>query len=71
MLTDMMVRQAKAADKPYLIADFDGLYLHVSAIGSKAWHFRYTWVGRRAQLSLVVSDEETQGYSRASFRRAS
>ncbi|MDR2837413.1 MAG: integrase arm-type DNA-binding domain-containing protein, partial [Azonexus sp.] len=52
MLTDMMVRQVKAAAKPFVIADFDGLYLHVSAIGTKAWHFKYTWVGRRAQLSL-------------------
>lgn len=52
MLTDMMARQAKATGKPYAIADFDGLYLYVSAIGTKAWHFRYSWVGRRARLSL-------------------
>lgn len=30
MLTDMVVRQAKATDKPYTLADFDGLFLHVS-----------------------------------------
>jgi hypothetical protein len=30
----------------------DGIYLYVSAIGTKAWHFRYSWVGRRARLSL-------------------
>ena len=52
MLTDMMVRQAKAADKPYTIADFDGLSLFVSTNGARLWHFRYTWVGRRARLSL-------------------
>lgn len=52
MLTDMMARQAKATGKPHAIADFDGLYLYVSAIGTKAWHFRYSWVGRRARLSL-------------------
>jgi hypothetical protein len=52
MLTDMTVRQAKATGKPYTIADFDGLYLHISAVGGKAWHFRYTWVVQRARISL-------------------
>jgi len=44
--------RAKAADKPCVIADFDGLYLHISAIDTKARYFRYTWIGHRAQLSL-------------------
>lgn len=52
MLTDMMVRQAKATGKPYTIADFDGLSLFVYANGAKAWHFRYTWMGQRARISL-------------------
>ncbi len=52
MLTDMTVRQAKATGKPYTIADFDGLSLFVAANGAKTWHFRYTWVGRRARISL-------------------
>ncbi|MFC3329072.1 tyrosine-type recombinase/integrase [Xanthomonas fragariae] len=52
MLTDMVVRQAKASDKPYTLADFDGLFLYVSPVGGKAWHFRYTWVGQRARISL-------------------
>jgi hypothetical protein len=52
MLTDMTVRQAKATGKPYTIADFDGLSLFVSANGARTWHFRYTWVGQRARISL-------------------
>ncbi len=52
MLTDVMARQAKATGKPQSIADFDGLYLYISPAGSKAWHFRYTWVGKRARISL-------------------
>ena len=52
MLTDIVVRQAKASDKPYTLADFDGLFLYVSPVGGKAWHFRYTWVGQRARISL-------------------
>jgi hypothetical protein len=52
MLTDVTVRQAKATGKSYTIADFDGLSLFVSASGSKAWRFRYTWVGQRSCISL-------------------
>lgn len=52
MLTDVMVRQAKVTGSPYTIADFDGLYLHISAVGTKAWYFRYTWLDQRARLSL-------------------
>jgi hypothetical protein len=52
MLPDMTVRQAKATGKPYTIADFDGLSLFVSGSGAKAWHFRYTWMGERARISL-------------------
>jgi len=37
MLTDVTVRQAKAAGTPYSLVDFDGLYLHVSAVGGKAF----------------------------------
>ena len=52
MLTDVMVRQAKATGKSYEIVDCDGLYLHISAVGGKAWHFRYSWLGRRSRISL-------------------
>lgn len=57
MLTDVMVRQAKVTGSPYSIADFDGLYLHISAIGTKAWYFRYTWLDQRARLSLGAYPE--------------
>ncbi len=36
MLTDVTVRQAKATGKPYTVADFDSLYLHISTVGGKA-----------------------------------
>ena len=52
MLSDLMARQAKTTGKPYALADFDGLYLHVSAIGTKAWHFRYTWAGKRERITF-------------------
>ncbi|HEM7853568.1 TPA: tyrosine-type recombinase/integrase, partial [Burkholderia multivorans] len=52
MLSDLMARQAKATGKPYSLADFDGLYLYVSAIGSKVWHFRYSWLGKRERVTF-------------------
>lgn len=36
MLTDVVVRQAKATGKSYEIVDSDGFYLNISAIGGKA-----------------------------------
>ncbi|WP_139832997.1 MULTISPECIES: Arm DNA-binding domain-containing protein [unclassified Pseudomonas] len=35
MLTDLKIRQAKSTDKNYTLSDCDGLYLFVSASGSK------------------------------------
>lgn len=52
MLSDLIVRQAKCTGKPYSLADFDGLYLYISAIGTKAWHFRYTWASKRERMTL-------------------
>lgn len=52
ILTDVTARQARATGKPYTIADFDGLYLYVSAIGGgKARRLPYTWIGQRARIS--------------------
>jgi len=51
-LSDLMVRQAKAAEKPYSIPDTDGLSLVVAPTGGKAWHFRYYWLGKQKRISL-------------------
>jgi integrase len=52
MLSDLVVRQAKANGKPYTLADSEGLSLFVSANGAKAWHFRFTWGGKRDRMSF-------------------
>ncbi|WP_437884322.1 Arm DNA-binding domain-containing protein [Pseudomonas sp. LRF_L74] len=51
-LTDLAVKKAPTTGKTYLLADTDGLYLCVSASGSRAWHFRYCWGGRRPRISF-------------------
>lgn len=47
MLTDKRIRAAKPKDKPYKLADVDGLYLHVSAAGTKSWKYNYQAAGKQ------------------------
>jgi integrase len=53
MLTDTAVRNAKPSDKPYKIADRNGLYLLVSPAG-KYWRINYRFHGKQKTLSLGV-----------------
>lgn len=41
MLTDSKIRAANPLAKSYKLTDAQGLYLTVSASGSKLWYFRY------------------------------
>ena len=47
-----MARQAKSTGKPCALADSDGLYPCFSAIGTKAWLFRYSWFDKRERITL-------------------
>jgi hypothetical protein len=40
LLSDLQVKQAEAADKPYYLADGRGLFLYVSNAGSKLRRLR-------------------------------
>lgn len=44
--------QVKAAKKPGLLADGDGLYLAISKTGSKRWAYIYVRAGKRTELGL-------------------
>ena len=50
-LSDLTVRQAKAAEKTYSIPDTDGLGLVVARTGGKSWHLRYYWLGKQKRIS--------------------
>jgi hypothetical protein len=52
MLTDTQVHQAEAHDKPYKLADWGGLYLHVLTTGSRIWRYDYRLCGKRATVTL-------------------
>ncbi|MER8862067.1 integrase arm-type DNA-binding domain-containing protein [Mesorhizobium sp. M0757] len=52
MLTDIAIKKAKAADKPYKMTDGGGLHLFVSTAGGKLWRFRYEVGGKEKLLSI-------------------
>nr|MCU0936612.1 Arm DNA-binding domain-containing protein [Gammaproteobacteria bacterium] len=54
MLSDIAVRNARAAAKPYRLADEKGLYLEVAPSGGKLWRMKYRFAGKEKRLALGV-----------------
>jgi integrase len=52
MLTELKIRGAKPAAKPYRLYDRAGLYLQVTMAGSRLWRLKYRLVGREKLLAL-------------------
>lgn len=52
MLTDAALRNLKPKDKPYKVADRDGLYVSVLTSGTISFRFNYTINGRQETLVL-------------------
>lgn len=70
MLTDVRIRKAKPADKPYKLTDGGGLHLYVSAAGSKLWRWRYEYAGKERLLSIGSYPEISLIDARAARDRA-
>lgn len=51
-LTDVAVRQAKPAAKPYKMADGAGLYLLVTPAGGKLWRLKYRLAGKEKLMAF-------------------
>jgi integrase len=49
-LTDTAIRNARPGDRPRKLFDGDGLYLHLSTTGHRAWRFKYYIDGREKHL---------------------
>ena len=64
-LTDIAVRQAKARDRAYKLADGSGLCLLVQPNGSKWWRYRYRFWGRENMLSVGVYPGTSLSQARA------
>lgn len=51
-LSEIQIRKAKAADRPYKLADGEGLFLLVQRNGSKLWRMKYRYHGKERLLSF-------------------
>jgi len=51
-LTDAKIRALKPKDKAYKVSDFGGLYINVTAKGSKLWRLKYRFNGKEGKLSF-------------------
>lgn len=56
-LTDVKVRSAKPADKPYKLTDGEGMHLMVHPNGSKYWRLQYRFDGKQKMLALGIYPE--------------
>lgn len=53
-LTDLQLRNAKQANKPYKLTDGGGMYLLVTPAGGKYWRLKYRFAGKEKLLALGV-----------------
>lgn len=68
LLSDVAVRKAKAASKPYRLADGDNLYLRVAPSGTKSFQLRYKLegvpqthtIGKWPLMSLADARQEAE-----------
>ncbi len=51
-LSELQIKNAKPADKPYRMADGGGLYIEVSPSGGKLWRLKFRIDGKEKRLSL-------------------
>ncbi|WP_372786806.1 tyrosine-type recombinase/integrase [Phenylobacterium sp.] len=51
-ITDISLRNARARERPYKLADGGGLYLQVTTAGGKHWRLKYRFLGTEKLLSL-------------------
>lgn len=51
-LNDIKIKSLKTEEKPYRLADSDGLTIEVRPTGSKIWRYRYRFDGKANMLTL-------------------
>jgi integrase len=66
VLSDRVASLAKAKDKPYKLADGNGLYLLVNSNGSKLWRWKYRAGGKEKLMALGAYPATTLAQARQS-----
>jgi len=69
-LTDSQVKQAKAQDKAYKMADGGRLYLYVSKLGAKSWRMDYIRPITKKRATLTLGLYPDVSLSQARLQRA-
>lgn len=69
-LTDVRIRQAKPAAKPFRLADSGGLFIEVRPNGSKLWRYAYRVAGKPNLFALGAYPEVTLQDARAAHTKA-
>ncbi len=69
-LTEAAIRQAKAKEKSYRLADGGGMYLEVMPTGSKYWRLKYRYGAKEKRLALGVYPSVTLSAARKKRRDA-
>lgn len=64
-LSDTAIRNLKPREKPYKVADFDGLFVLVKPSGSRLWQFKYRIGGKEKLLSIGPYPETSLAQARA------
>lgn len=63
-LTDIAVRKAKPAERPYKLADSGGLYIMISPTGARSWRMKYRFDGREKTLTFGLYPAVSLGEAR-------
>ncbi|MDR2560464.1 MAG: Arm DNA-binding domain-containing protein [Holophagales bacterium] len=51
-LTDLGIKRAKPAEKPYRLFDGGGLYIEIQPTGGRLWRYKYHFNGREKRLAI-------------------
>ena len=61
-LTDAALKAARPRQKPYKLADGEGLYLLINPDGSRWWRVKYRHRGKQKLLSVGVYQPAAKGH---------
>ncbi|KAB7683162.1 tyrosine-type recombinase/integrase [Plesiomonas shigelloides] len=64
-LTDIKIKTAKPKDKPYKLADGEGMYLLVNTNGAKYWRMKYRIAGKEKILAIGIYPDISLADARA------
>ncbi|ABR91695.1 prophage integrase [Janthinobacterium sp. Marseille] len=69
-LTDLRIKAAKPKEKPYQLADGEGMYLEILPSGSKVWRMAYRQENRTTSTRLTFGHYPAVGLAEARRKRA-